>query len=420
MRRTVSLGIAGKPLELATLASLVTVLPRVLGAADYGVLALGLAIVTIAGGAASLGGPTMATRFIAAAPEQSRVSIARAIVRRSATWRVTAALARRRRRLLARPGDLTTTAVPIVAAAVVLDVLATLLLQAVLPLGGVVAWVLRYPLQNAVLIGAALLLRDQHGVLGALGALPVASAASLALALAVALPRLRSRDAAGPLPEGLRRFALYQGASGLMHLVLLRGAVVATALAGGAAAETGYAGVAVGVAAAATYAVWQPYVLELPRLVSLSAAAARAWLARSTRLATLVLLPASAVGVVVVERVAPHVLGPSFEGGATAIGIALAAVPLAPATAAVNQAAALELRPELRLLSAAAGAVVFAVTAAALVPPFDAAGASGALVAGVTASALAGAVLCRHVFPPGGALLTAAATGLVVLLAVVA
>lgn len=418
MRSNASIGLAGKALELATLVPLVTVLPRVLGAADYGVLALGLSIVAIAGGTASLGGPTMATRFVAGAPPEARAGLALAVVRRSAPWRLAVAGAVAGAVLVARPGHIPAGAAWLVLGALVLDVLATLLLQASLPLGGIVAWSVRYPLQNVVLSIAAVALHGRGGALGSLGALPLASGAALLFALGVAAPRLRGSRPADALPDGLRRFAVVQGASGLMQLILLRGAVVATALAGGAGDETGYAGVAVGVAAAATYAVWQPYVVELPRLVSLPAAEARAWLMRTTRLATVVLVPASVVGVLVTEHVVPRVLGRSFADGATALGIALAAVPLAPATAAVNQAAALELRPGIRLVSATAGALVFAVAAAALVAPYGAAGASCALVAGVAATALAGAVLCAHVFPLRRALVATIASALVVVLAV--
>ena len=190
-RRPATIGLVGKGLEFASLIPLVTVLPRVLGPSDYGIFALGASLVTIAGGAASLGGPTLATRFVAAALPSDRAPLARAVIRRSATWRIGAAALVAAVALVARPADLPAGAAWLIFAAVALDVVATLLLQAALPLGGVLAWSLRYPFQNVVVTIAALLLHERLGTIGVVAALPVASGAALILGAVTAWPRLR-------------------------------------------------------------------------------------------------------------------------------------------------------------------------------------------------------------------------------------
>jgi O-antigen/teichoic acid export membrane protein len=419
VRRAAAIGLVGKALEFASLVPLVTVLPRVLGPSDYGLFALGASIVTIAGGAASLGGPTIAARFLAAAPQADRAPLARAVIRRSAAWRIGAASLIAAVVLVTGAGDLPSDGAWLILAAVVLDVVATLLLQAALPLGGVVAWSIRYPLQNVVVTVAAIVLYDRLGAIGVVAALPVASGAALVLGAITAWPRLRGATAASRLPDGMRRFALLQGTSGLMQLVLLRGSVIAVGLAGSSSAQVGFAGLAVGVATALTYALWQPYAVELPRLVTMPLGEARAWLERTTRLMLVILVPILLIGLIVAQSVVPHVLGPSFSGAIVPVGVALAVVPLAPPTAALNQAVALDLRPELRLLASGSGALVFVLAAIAMVPRWDAAGASGALVAGAAVTTVVGAVACSGVIRVRESAAAVAASAAVVVLALV-
>ena len=302
-RPAATIGLLGKALEFASLVPLVTVLPRVLGPSDYGLFALGASLVTIAGGAASLGGPTLATRFIAAASPSDRAPLARAVIRRSAGWRLAAAGLITAAVLVARPVDLPSGAAWLIFGAVALDVVATLLLQAALPLGGVVAWSLRYPVQNVILAFATIALHDRLGAVGVVAALPVASGAALALGAIAAWPRLRGATTAPGLPDGMRRFAIVQGTSGLMQLVLLRGSVIAVALAGSSSREVGYAGVAIGIATALTYAVWQPYAVELPRLVTLSLEEARIWLERTTPVILVILVPTLLVGLLAAQHI---------------------------------------------------------------------------------------------------------------------
>ena len=339
----------------------------------------------------------MATRFLAAAPQEDRAPLARAVIRRSAAWRIGGGILIAAVVLVAGAGDLPAGGALLIFTAVVLDVVATLLLQAALPLGGVVAWSTRYPLQNVSVTAAAIVLYDRMGAVGVLAALPIASGVALVLGAITAWPRLRGAKTAASLPHGMRRFALLQGTSGLMQLVLLRGSVIAVGLAGSSSAQVGFAGLALGIATALTYALWQPYAVELPRLVTMPPGEARAWLERTTRLMLVILVPILLVGLVVAQGVVPHFLGPSFAGAIVPVGVALAIVPLAPPTAALNQAVALELRPGLRLVASTCGTLVFVLAAIVMVPRWDATGASAALVAGAAVTTIVGAVLCSDV-----------------------
>lgn len=401
MRRPAALGVAGKVLELATLVPLLTVVPRELGPRDYGALALALSLLTIGSAAAALGGPTLMSRFVPAAPTEERASLALALTLRSAPWRVgasatvlvgvivTATLA---------PDWVPPLPAALVAAALVLDVAATLLLQASLALGNVRAWILRYPLQNATLVAAVLVLHAIWGRDGALAALPISSAAALALAAATVVPRLRGVRAAPRLPSGVGRFALLQGASGALLMVTHRGGIVVLAVLGGSAAQQGYAGIALGIALAATYAVWQVFAVELPALAGLAVAdlpAAERSVRRAARALAAAAAAAALAGSLAAGPLLGWVVGPAYRGADDALALALAAVALAPAAAAVNQLSALRLEPGLRLVSIAFGAAAFLVTALALVPGHAAAGASAALAAGSAASVVVGGVLLR-------------------------
>ncbi len=420
MSRPAVIGMGGKALELASLVPLVTVLPRSLGPSDFGLFALGASIVTISAIGASLGGPTLAARFISSAPVDEQVPLARALVRRSITWRLLLASAVSIAVLVALPGAIPASAWLLVLAALGLDVLATLLLQAALPLGGVASWSLRYPVQNVVLVIAALVFHDSWGRLGALAGLPVASGAALALAVATAWPKLRRSHTAPDLPAGLRRFGAVTAVSGLCQLGLHRGPVVAVALAGATAAEVGFAGIAVGVATGLTYAVWQVYTVELPRLVAAAPEVAERWLRQATRLFLFGLAPVAALGALAAQWVIPGLLGPSFTGAVTPVAVALGLLPLASPIAAVGQVTALRLQPGRRLAAVAVGFLAFVVVGIACVPVWSATGGSVALVAGAAATATMGAVVAEDVVRPSDTAASVFAAASVVALALVA
>lgn len=383
MRRPATIGMLGKLAELLTLAALLTLVPRSLGAGDYGAFALALAVATVAGTSLSLGGPTLLSRFVAVAPPAEQASAALALALGAARWRLALAAlacAAAVAATLAAPEAVPPLPAALVTAALVLDVLATLGLQTALALGAVTAWSLRFPLQNAVLVPAAIALHSVWGREGAIAAIPISAAAGLALGVAVALPRLRHARPSNHVLAGVSRFAVLQGASGALAQLTARGGVLAVALVVGGP-ETGYAALAAGIALALVYVAAQAFAAELPDHAALERRAAERTVERMVWAGTLAFLPIALAGPLLVPRVLPHVAGAAYDDAATATAVALAAVPFAPAAAALNQLAALRLDPGVRLAWVAAGAVVFGAAAAALVPRYEAAGASGALVA---------------------------------------
>jgi O-antigen/teichoic acid export membrane protein len=395
-----AVGLGGKALELVTLVPLLTVVPRVLGPGDYGALALALSIVMIGSTAAALGGPTLMSRFVPATPSEERAELALTLTIRSARWRfalVGIAAVGAGAVAAVAPQTLRPLPAALVVAALAFDIAATLMLQAALALGHIGAWSVRYPIQNAVLVASVLPLHAIWGTDGALVALPLSTVAAFAFGFAVLAPRLRGVSPTGTVSPQLVRFAAVQGAGGALTMITQRGGIVAVALLGGSTAQQGYAGISIGIALAATYGVWQLFTVELPGLSVTAAAdlgAAEASVRRTTRILAFPAGAGALAGALVAGPLLAVVAGRAYRESAAALGIALAAVALAPATGALNQLAALRLQPESRLFATAAGAAAFIAAALVLVPAHDAAGASGALVVGTATMVLvAGAIL---------------------------
>src|SRR5690349_20729616 len=86
-RVAVVAAVAGKAAEWLTLALLLTLVPRLLGPADYGTFGLALSLVTLGSATLALGGPATLARFVAAAPESDRAGLARALALRALGWR---------------------------------------------------------------------------------------------------------------------------------------------------------------------------------------------------------------------------------------------------------------------------------------------------------------------------------------------
>lgn len=398
----VGLSLAGKVAEMATLLALAALVPRVLGPADYGQFAVALTIVTIGSLSMALGGPTLMARFVPAAAPEQRAAVARALGLRLALvrcpWLVAIAVAAA---ALAAWDPARFPALPtaLVVLALALNVAATLSLQTGLGLGGTTAWSLRYPLQNAVIVVAAVALYPVAGAIGALVAIALGSLAAFALGVGVVGPLVRRPARPATLPTGALRFATLQAVSGALVQLAHRGGVIVVAVVVGAQAQTGYAALALGVALAATYAVLQAFTVSLPALAARreDPAAGEAALRRLAGLALAVVLPAAIAGALVLEPALPAVFGAGFEAAAPAFAPALAFVVLAPVNALAQQVAALRLRPEASLWSAVAGAVAFAAVAAVAVPGWEAAGAVAAALAGAAAAAITSMVVL-----PGG------------------
>lgn len=390
LRSVVGISIAGKAAELVTLVALAVLVPRVLGPADFGRFSVALTVVTIASVAMMLGGPTLLARYVPTAAPAQRAALARALTARLALGRAAqfAAVAVVAALLAvvgpsAFPADLTA----LVVLALGLSVVATLALQAGLALGRTAAWSARYPLQNAVLVVAVLVLYPLGGVTAAVGAITLSCAVSVGLGAVLAGSSLRGPGTAVALPAGAMRFAVLQAAGGALVQVAHRGGVVAVVLLTGSTVQAGHAALALGVALAATYAVVQAFTVALPRLVEQGGG--EATLRRLACAALAVVLPCALLAALLLGEAVPAVFGSGYAGAVDAFVPTLAMVVLAPINALAVQAAALRLRPEATLRSAVAGAVAFAAVALVAVAPLGATGGTAAALAGTTAAAVA-------------------------------
>ena len=275
--------------------------------------------------------------------------------------------------------------------ALVLDVGATLTFQTALALQHTTAWSFRFGVQNTITLAASLAGYEAAGVEGAIAGLAVASGALFAWGSFLVLrPLMRARSGAS-LPAGAIRFGAVHAVANLFEQVTHRGAVVAVAILAGSSVETGFAALAVGIAMAGAYVIWQLFTAQLPGLVAATRDEPDASLAeRSLRQLSALSLGGAfalaAVGVCLIPLVAPVVFGDEFEDAVPAMAIALTMLPLAPLSALSTQTAALRLRPELRARATGAGVSAFAVTAALAVPQWEATGGAVALLAGVAVS----------------------------------
>lgn len=398
-------------------------LPRLLGPADYGSFGLALGLVTLGSAAFALGGPTVMARFVAAAAPEERAGLARALALGAIRWRA-AALGLLAAGVVAlvvvAPSRFPPLQTMIVLGAVVLDAAATLAFQIALGLDRAVLWSFRYPVQNLLIVAAVPLLHAVAGATGALIAIALASAAALLLggwAIRGHLVGPRSR-----IPTEVSRFAVLQALNGLCAQVLYRGGVVAVALLAGSRVQTGYATIALGVAVAFTYGVWQMFLVALPQLATVAANDVHEAGVQLTRLAAhivIFLLPATVAGAALAGPMMKLLVGDRFLPAATAFAAALAMVPLAPITGAVGAASAIRLRPGARLAATGAGAATFLVAAFVLVPPLGAAGASAAVLAGTIVSALAGTILFPDLLARRSVIAALAASALVMVIGMV-
>jgi O-antigen/teichoic acid export membrane protein len=422
LRRAVAGSIAGKTAEMVTLVLLATVVPRVLGPTAYGRFAVPLTVVTLGSLALTLGGPTLMARFVPAAPPAERVALARALGGRLARGRAVqlAALGLVTAVVVAvAPDRLPPLATAYVAAALALNVAASLLLQTALGLGRTGAWSTRYPLQNAVLIVSVLVIYDAAGDIGAVAANLVAAVAAVVFGLAVAVAALRPTGPSVPVPEGAIRFGALQATGAALVQVAQRGGVLAVALLASDAAnatETGFAALAIGIALGATYAILQAFTVALPHLADTSADDGEATLRRMAGGLLVVLVPALVVGALLLHRLVPVVFGDDFRGADVAFGPALALVALAPLNALYVQTSALRMRAEASAAAGVAAAGAFLVVAVLAVPAWGGAGGTAAALAGAVGGALASTRLLPGAASPR--LLTASAGGAALVLGV--
>jgi O-antigen/teichoic acid export membrane protein len=414
--------VVAKSAEALTLIALATVVPRALGPADYGLFAVVLAVVGIVSSSLSLGGPLLLSRFVPAAPAAGRNALALALAVRIARFRalmVVAAIALVVAFSTVVPERFPTEAALFVSIALVLDVAATLTYQVALALGRPRLWSFRFPLQNTLLVVAALALHAKAGVNGAIAAVAIASGGALLVGVAVVARQLRPTKPLPALPQGALRFGILQGVSGFFVQITLRGNVPLVLLLTRDKVEAGFAAFATGLVLAATYTVWQVFTIELPRLsarAQAEPASVEAAARKLTRTATLVLIPASLAGVLVAGPVLPHVLGRGFSGVEAALVPALAALPFAGLTALATQVAALRLRSDIRVRVTAVGAGVFLVAAFVAVPEWGAVGGTAAFLAGTAATVFAAARQLPGVFDRSLVAVAASASAAVIII----
>lgn len=432
LRAAVAGSMVGKAVELVTLVLLATVVPRTLGPLDYGRFAVPLTVVTVGSLALTLGGPAVMTRYVPVAPPADRVGLARALGARLARGRalqlaavaVVAAMG-----AAVRPDLLPPLETGLVAVALALNVAASLLLQVGLGLGRTGAWSARFPLQNAVLVVAVLVLHAGAGPTGAVVALVVAGLVALTFAAVTVAPSLRGVHPPVALPAGALRFGAVQATAAALVQATQRGGVLAVAALAGSAVQTGYASLATGIALGATYAVLQAFTVCLPHLgvtrtgggpgpgrEGTVAPGAEAALRRLAGGLLGLLLPAAVVGALLADAVVAAAFGADYAGAAATFGPALAVVVVAPLHALAVQGSILRSRPEAALAGGAVGAAAFTLTALLAVPAW---GATGGLVA-VLAAAATGLVASLVLLPglAGRALPAATAAGAVVVLGV--
>ena len=391
-RRALAGTAAAKVLEALTLAALVLLVPRALGAADYGGFAVALALSTGIATATGIGGPALFARMLAPLDGRERRDVARALALRIGRTRGLLLLALAGAAAAAAwlaPGSVSARQVALVATAALLGTAATLLAQLALGLERTVGWSLRYPLENGVIVAAALLLYPSAGLDGAIAAIAIGAAAALALGIASTAPALRGARPGARLPAGALRFARLQAAGGALTQVVHRGAAPACALGGAGAVATGHAAIAAGAALALTYAVLQTMLVALPGAVRAHGRdrpAAEAVLWRTAGICAVVVVPVCAAVAVAAEPLLAGALGEDFRDAADALRIALVAAALAPAWALGHQLAALRGRPGATVAGAVAGAAAFAWIALLSVPAHGAPGAASAMLAGVAAA----------------------------------
>ncbi len=395
-RRALAGSAGAKALEALTLAGLVLLVPRALGAADYGGFAVALAVATGISTATGIGGPALFARTLGPLAGAQRRDVTRALARRMGVARgalvavlSVAALVG----VVVAPGRVSVVQIVLVLVAAVFGTAATLLSQLALGLERMAAWSLRYPLENGVIVVGAVVLYPLAGLDGAIAAIALGAVAAFGLGAAAVGKVVRGAASGGDeLPAGVLRFARLQAGGGALTQVVHRGAAPACALLGVGAAATGHAAIAAGAALAITYAVMQTMLVALPgaaRAFAADSALAEASLRRVASLAGVVVVPGCALLALAAEPLLVAGLGQEFRGAAPALRIALAAAALAPLWALATQLAALRARPEAMLAGAGAGAATFVAVAAVTLPGGGASAAAAAMLAGVGATVVA-------------------------------
>jgi O-antigen/teichoic acid export membrane protein len=400
-----SAGVSGRAAELVTQALLIALVPRALGPDDYGDFAVVLSAATLASTSLSLGGPVLMARYLPAAPAGRRRGVARALALRVLRVRAVLLLGLAVAAALLSaldPDGAPATLTALALVAIVLEAAATLASDVALGLHEVRLWSFRYAIRNAALVIAALALHPLFGLNGAVAAVAIGAAAMLAVFVPGLVRELSGTAAPETIPPGALRFGRLQAIGGGLAQVAFQGPVIAVALASDAGREAARAALAMSVASAAMLGVAALFTAHLPGFAGMAAAdpdAAEAELRALARRLQLPLLALALAVALLAEPVLELLVGARFGDLGPALAPAAAMVPLASASALGVQAAALRLRPEVRLTSTAAGAMTFVAVAAALVPTLEAQGAVCGALAAVLVTALTAVALLPGAIP---------------------
>jgi O-antigen/teichoic acid export membrane protein len=390
--------LAAKWLELSTQALLLLVLPRVLGPDDFGEFAVAFAVVSIASLGIGLGAPVAASRYIPRTAPAERLAVTRALVHRVARSRapLLAALT-----LAAIPAAWLVPGLPLgvalaVCAAAWFAVASSVLAEVALGLGRTRVWNLRFPIENALVVGAAV---GGHAALGHPGAilgLPLATAVTFSLLAPPVAGELRGAPSGAALPPGTLSFARLSSLTVLVFVAVTRSGPLLVSLFGGSSAQAGYTAIATGISAAGAGVVGSMMIVQLPRFSALARSEpARAEdEARRSGLVVVGLSVAAAVpAALLAHPIIRLALGHDFAGAAAPVALALAAVPLTAAMSLGGVVSSLRLRPGRMTLAWGVGGACFLAVAAPAIVYLDAAGAAVAVVAAVAAACLTAARL---------------------------
>lgn len=359
-RGTLAAALGGRIAELASQALLLVLLPRLLGARDFGAFAVVQGLVALGSTVAAVGGPVLLSRFVAEAPERERASVARALLTEGIGWRISvlalatfvaAAVA------VAFPDQIPPLAVGFGAIALLLTAAGTWASFVALGLGQVSIWSYRYAVQNVATAGAVAAGYAVFAVPGALAGLAVGAAVGLTWASRGVTHVLGAPRVA--VPDGWRGSATLVTIGGVAVQLAHRLPIPLVALGAGTVAA-GNAAVGLGILLAAIYSVNHPFSVAMPTALARGEGAVRAEAALLGLGARALVVAGGSVlaAVVVAPPLLAVLLGDHFRPAADMLTIGLAAIPLAVATALLGQVATLRLRLRARMVASIAGAIV--------------------------------------------------------------
>ena len=390
--------LAAKWWEVVSQVLLVLVLPRALGPAPYGEFAVAFAAVTLLSVSLGLGAPLAAVRFVPALAPGEQLPATRTVLRRVAASRatvlltVTVAAAALVPTLLHVPLWITL----VVCLAAWWSVASSVASEISLALSRTLAWNLRFPVENTLIVAVVPIGAAVDGAHGALTAMALACVATFGVLYSGLTRDLAAARSGAALPPGATGYARVETLVVILSTVVLRGGTLAVGLARTGRAQTGFAALALGAGAAGAGAMMELLSVHLPGWVpryGTGTASSREEPLRAARLALAVAVGASLLAAVLARPAIHVLLGSAFVAARHPLVLALPTAPLGAVLALAGVRTSLDLRPRLLALSWGAAAVTFVITAAIAVPLMHADGAALAMSSGMLAGALTSVVV---------------------------